>query len=308
MIIDIRYHIASLVAVFLALAIGILIGTSLLGNEAIVEQQKQLTDRMEADLSLLREENQEVQTMLINYEKTTGVYQQFAKDILPLLVNQRLSGKNIAIVDTGNYGFNEDLVAALEEAGSKVTSFTTILPAFELADQGKKQYIIDYFALEQSSVPEVVDFLVDEVVRSLMIGDNLAVLNFLEEQNMLKKGGEYGVPLDAVIVIGGSSDQEFASERITIIDRPLLDKLSATGLGVFGVEHRDVPFSYMSEYQKYKISTVDNVDTVIGQVALVWAIEGKAGDYGVKTTAKNLLPDYEVPARETERAGVQGGS
>jgi len=40
LIVDIRYHIASLAAVFLALALGILIGTSMISSDAITQQQK----------------------------------------------------------------------------------------------------------------------------------------------------------------------------------------------------------------------------------------------------------------------------
>lgn len=41
MIIDIKYHIASLTAVFLALGIGIVIGTSMIGSDTITKQQKE---------------------------------------------------------------------------------------------------------------------------------------------------------------------------------------------------------------------------------------------------------------------------
>ena len=54
MIIDFRYHIASLAAVFLALGLGILIGSSLLSDEKLYEQQGKLVDRLEADLASLR--------------------------------------------------------------------------------------------------------------------------------------------------------------------------------------------------------------------------------------------------------------
>jgi len=50
MIIDLRYHIVSLVAVFLALGIGILVGSTVLGGDTLVKQQEELAGRLEQHL------------------------------------------------------------------------------------------------------------------------------------------------------------------------------------------------------------------------------------------------------------------
>ncbi len=50
----------------------------------------------------------------------------------------------------------------------------------------------------------------------------------------------------------------------------------------------------MEEYQKDKISTIDNVDLSPGQISLVYAMEGEPGDYGIKVTAKKFMPSLPV--------------
>ncbi|HHY40177.1 MAG TPA: copper transporter, partial [Syntrophaceticus sp.] len=55
--VDIIYHIASLAAVFLALGLGILIGTSMISSDAINEQQKKMIEGLEKEFAVLREEN-----------------------------------------------------------------------------------------------------------------------------------------------------------------------------------------------------------------------------------------------------------
>jgi len=62
---------------------------------------------------------------------------------------------------------------------------------------------------------------------------------------------------------------------------------------VFGVETSDVAYSYMKEYQKLKVSTVDNIDMIPGQLSLVMSVYGKPGNYGIKTTARQLMPDVQ---------------
>lgn len=288
MIIDLKYHIASLVAVFLALAMGILIGTTMLGSDAIVEQTKQMAQNLEKDLSNLRGENSELTGKVVGLEKSSRDYQQFGREILPQLVANRLQGVEVALVETSNYGFNEDLIKTLQAAGAKIHSTTSIQAAFDLSDQAKKQQIINFLGLQETKTEKVMSDLATQIAQGIVVGDNLATLNYLEEQGLIKKSGAYGVPVNTVIIIGGSQDEN--SGFVEIIDQPMLSYFVKKGINVFGVEHRDVVKSYMKLYQKNKISTVDNVDTVPGQVALIWAMQGKPGDYGVKETAKSLLP------------------
>ena len=54
--IDLRYHIATIIALFLALAVGILIGSTIVGDDLLVEQQKKSIDRLEEQFLSLREQ------------------------------------------------------------------------------------------------------------------------------------------------------------------------------------------------------------------------------------------------------------
>lgn len=65
MIVSYKYHLVSLAAVFLALAAGILIGSNLVGSEAIVQQQNSLVTRLEQDFKKLRLENDELHAQLM---------------------------------------------------------------------------------------------------------------------------------------------------------------------------------------------------------------------------------------------------
>ncbi|MDA8235213.1 MAG: copper transporter [Clostridia bacterium] len=288
MIIDMKYHIASLVAVFLALAMGILIGTTFLGNDAIIRQLEIRADSLAKDLGALGQENKELKVKAAGIEKSTRDYQEFGRSVLPQLVYNRLVGKQVALVETGNYGFNQDVIKSLQLAGGKIQSTTTILDGFDLSDQARKQQVINYLNLKESKTEDVMAALARLVAQGVVVGDNLATLNYLEQQKIIKKSGEYGVPINTIIIIGGSKDD--SSAMVQVVDIPMIKYFLDKGMGVYGVEHRDVPRSYTKEYQQFKVTTVDNIETVPGQVALIWAMQGKPGNYGVKETAKELLP------------------
>ena len=288
MIMDFRYHIVTLVAVFLALGIGIIIGSALLGNDAIVQQQKELTNRLEGQLEEMRSQNKAVQAKVEEMEGNITVQQQFEKQILPALVTAKLSGKSVAIVETNNYGMRDDLLNSLEMAGAQVVSITTVLNGLKL--ENDKEEIINNLGL-QGNDQEITKQLVTQMVDGIITGEKQAVINTLAQAETLKTVGEYGVPLHGIIIIGGSPDKNLINTKL--VDDTMISLFLEKGIPVYGVEEVNVPFSYMKEYQKFGISTVDNIDTVPGQLALIFAMNGKPGNYGVKPTAKRLLPSME---------------
>lgn len=291
MIIDLRYHIASLVAVFLALAIGIAVGSVMLGNESIVWQQEKLADNLEGELRVLRMDNLQLRQKVSALQNSVHKQGDFEKGILSELVKQRLEGLQVAVVDTSNTGVSVKVVDALKLSGARIASVTTIQGNLGAGTDSRQQKVREYLGLEDKRPEEVAGELARQVGRGIFPGDNLAVLNLMEQEGLLKKSGEMGVPVNAVVIIGGT--QEIDPEKVSAVtvDVPLVKYLTEKGLKVYGVEEVDTAISYIPVYQKLKISTVDNVDTIPGQVALVRAMQGRPGHYGVKSTAKSFLPD-----------------
>lgn len=289
MIIDLKYHIASLVAVFLALGLGILIGSTVSGGDAIIEQQQQIADKLEQQLEELRQKNEIMQTEIAKVQVDYNIQKQFEKQALPLMIQGKLKDKSLAIIETNSYSFSDDLINTLHMAGGEVKSVTTVLNDFDAGE--KKDEICRELGWGSLNNETFARKMAETVAEGVLKGENLAVLNYLAAMELVNKQGDYGVPLDGVIVVGGSQDKK--NIRIKTIDMPIIDYFLARKIPVFGVEKSNVVCSYMNEYQKKRISTVDNVDTIPGQVALVLAISGKPGHYGIKSTAQQLLPAIE---------------
>ncbi|OAT86510.1 copper transporter [Desulfotomaculum copahuensis] len=297
MIIDLRYHIVSLVAVFLALGIGILVGSTLLGNDALVRQQKQLTDKLQVQMEQLRQKNETVQARANSLEIDNNIQKQFEKQVLPALVAGRLNGYRVAIVETNSYGFSDDLASLLHDAGAVVTSVTTVINGFDAPQKAELEKQLGWGNLGGN---DLVTRMARETARGIVAGDNQTVINALTGAGLLKSSGDYGVPLDGVIIMGGSQDREMA--RSGILDLPMIDYFLGSKIAVFGVEETGAQYSYMPDYEKKRISTVDNIDTAPGRLALVLAMDGQPGHYGVKSTAQKLLPDLN-PGGGAENAG-----
>lgn len=287
MIIDLRYHLVSLTAVFLALGLGLLIGAAVLKGDVLAESRRQILDALEKQVEQLRRDNQARQAQVDFLLQKSNAEGEFARQLLPYLVKGRLSGYRIAIVEANGYSSPDSLAGTLEAAGAKVQSVTTVAGNPNIFG-------------ETGRLAEEVSLLVSG-------GGNREAVAKLAEANLIILSGDYSSPPDAVILVGGRRDREII--RAEGIDLLLIDSFLAKKIPVFGVEETNVLFSSMKSYQKKGISTVDNIDTVPGQVALVLAISKAPGHYGVKPTAWGLLPPLDsIFEEERDNEPGKGGS
>src|SRR5882757_5034179 len=101
-----RYHATSLIAVFLALAVGILIGAEF-GGDALTQTRKDLERSLVGNLQDARSHSEELSGEL-------GRSNEFGERVYPVLTRERLSGMQIGIVALG--GLPGDITSAVEQA------------------------------------------------------------------------------------------------------------------------------------------------------------------------------------------------
>src|SRR4051812_33618253 len=101
-----RYHAASLIAVFLALAIGILIGAEF-GGDALTNTRRDLEHSLVGNLQDARSRADELSGQLNRSD-------EFEERVFPVLIRDRLRGRRIAIVALG--GLPGDITGDVEDA------------------------------------------------------------------------------------------------------------------------------------------------------------------------------------------------
>lgn len=313
MIIDIRYHIVSLVAVFLALGLGILIGTSMAGNDALVKQQSAMIDRLTETLESFKAERKELEAQAAQQEARIKADELFARKTMPLLVRDRLFGKQIALVRTTEslgQKATDEFISALKLAGADVTSVTTLTadlaslvsasgddasPRTDKADPLGNPSRLGTPAVNSTRGAKDAGSLAPEdyltaLATSIAQGIHDPITDYLRSHDLVRVRGAYGVPADVVIVIGGGVEANATSW--SALDVPFIRKVRALGTPVAAVEPLTVQTSYINHYKAEAALTVDNIDTAAGQIALILALsEGKTGHFGMKETGKPALPD-----------------
>jgi len=260
-------------------------------NDAIIQQQKQMVNNLNRDFEQMRQDHKVAQEEIESYKSALNISKQFEDQVLPALLSGKLAGKNIAVIETSNYDFHNDWIDTMGMTGANVVSITTVLEGFDLSQEETRNSIKTKLMLKDASEGAVSQELAREIAEGVISAQNLENLHYFEQLGLIKNSGEYGVPIDAVIFVGGS--QEEVGERCANLDLPMMNYFLERNVPVFGVETSDVAYSYMKEYQKLKVSTVDNIDMIPGQLSLVMSVYGKPGNYGIKTTARQLMPDVQ---------------
>jgi hypothetical protein len=288
-----RYHAASLAAVFLALAIGILIGVGL-GNKVYKGARNDLEQSLKSDLAGSRTRADDLQSQL-NRERN------FSAQIYPALVSNLLHGERIAVVALGAMpgdmkGDIESVVGADSPTGAQLSEVAVVkeppdLHAIAGAVPGGTP------ARKVARDPGALSALARRAGRSLVTGGPL--FDHLHDALLADVSGRPG-GIDAVIVVRArpsdlGSGQSNATDSL---EGGLLDGIegAAGGVPVVGVERSDSDGSQIGFYDSAGLTaTVDSIDLDSGRVALAYALAGAEGDYGIKASADRLLPALRRP-------------
>lgn len=285
-----RYHLLSLVAVFLALGLGVLMGISLSDNGVVETSQAGLVDDIQRDLDNLRSQNNALER-----ERASNL--RFQDDTFPFIASGRLQGKKIALVASSKTGddIQRKLTSAVHGAGGQIVSTTVLNARFDPAavtDKMKAGMKNDpaVAALDESSaVPLAGQLLAGEIGKA----GGQKLLTLLQGTLVDSMNGSYDVPVDAVVVITRADDEQVPA--YSELEKRFLLGLKELGVMPVGCEPSDAPRSEIPLFLSVDVSSVDNLESRIGQVSLVYVLGGEKGAFGVKTTADMLIPILRAP-------------
>lgn len=119
--VDIRYHLATIVGVFLALGLGMLIGTQLAEDGTILEEQIRLAERIEAGLDRIRAENRRLSDDVKQLQERLRLEQEFADMTIGAVVAGALDAHRLALyVADAQSPTVERLGSVLKLAGASI--------------------------------------------------------------------------------------------------------------------------------------------------------------------------------------------
>lgn len=313
--IDFRYHLVSIIAVFMALAVGIVLGAGPLQGPIETSLQGQATDLI-AEKDQLRERISELQ-------RSTNYGEDFAETLAPQLVANQLSGVDVVLVALpgADRELAEQLESMLELAEAQVHGSVRITDAY-LDDT--ERAVLD--RLVASLVPPGVDLPGDgttyeraavALAASVLTEDSTAtgqafqagavVLSGLEELELVEFEGEPWQRSSLALVVGppGEEQTDDANDPAAPDETPLVELVGALDGASRGAVLAS-PTGSVSDGGVLALlrstpevadgaSSVDVADSPGGQVATVLALveqlRGESGHYGAGPDTDGPLPE-----------------
>ncbi|TDC31967.1 copper transporter [Micromonospora sp. 15K316] len=308
--INFRYHVVSLTAVFLALAIGLVVGTAALNGP--------VADSLKEQVTALRKDNQQMRQAYNNMEKELESEEGFAAEMSQVVLPGKLAGRRVLVLSLpSGRDHTEGVLKMLQMAGANITGRVDLQDKFINPDNNNNLLELAVTAVrptsaQTSTLPgngegvETSSALLASVLLDRGAGvtpvsdaDRRAVLAAYTNEGYLTTEDRISGPAEAVVVVSGQPyvDKDSAKKDESV--GKVAEQFDRTGAIVVGGNGSDggnlVAIVRGDAVLSQSISTVDNANTIQGQLVTTLALvqqltEKKAGQYGMGDNAESQLP------------------
>jgi hypothetical protein len=302
-LISFRYHIVSIVAVFLALALGVLLGTTVV-NQGVIDDLSRRTNNAAKRSEQLRSQVAELQSEVTNWDR-------FGAAVEPLLIAGQLASRQVVVVTQEGVDAAEvaGVRKAFQDAGATVVSVLVVTNRMAVPDDGARDDLSS--ALGVTGAGDVADLSVmaaRELGTRLSTGPTSATSDLLQKLVdtgfVVLRGGtgtieQIGRPEQAVSVLAGGGREPILAPATFLA--PLIESLVDGARPVVAAETAQTVYPFVGLLRRdgaldQRLVTVDNADTMPGRIAVVLGLRNlledpaKGGDFGVKGGASSLIP------------------
>ena len=306
--INFRYHVVSLTAVFLALAIGLVVGTAALNGP--------VADSLKNQISALNKDNSNKRDQITQYREELNRSQDFATQIAPTVLGGKLAARKIVVLALpGTSDYADGVIEMLTVAGATITAKVTVNDKFfdpnvefellDLAQQSSQPTIsnenvpANSNGVETASAQLALTLLQRAGATQAAPTDVTAVLTAYSKAGYLSVDDKATGGAEAAVIVSGApavdKDATKKSESAVTMANQFSQNLPLVIAGD-GVGDGNLISAVRSDPTLVKrISTVDNASTVDGQVATAMAgaeriVGGKTGQYGLAPGNSGLVP------------------
>jgi Copper transport outer membrane protein, MctB len=286
-----RYHVASLAAVFLALAVGILLGVAISGKVSEAEQSFEGRQKQE-----LQDDLDAANARADAAEERGAAAQELVERAYPALMENRLDDLDVALVFLGPVDGNvrSEVEDALSDAGAGAPAFVVALALPLEPDELRGTLEGDEQLAAYADDGGDFGSLGRELGEEVVVGGDTPLWNTLQSVLVEEKVGSFSPEVDGAVVVYSwrpepeQDGQEVAPEVESTLSltEGLVRGVDASDVPVVGVTASGQPTDLIELYRDQGISSVDSVDTAAGRIALALLLAGgEPGHYGIKDSA-----------------------
>jgi hypothetical protein len=284
---DFRYHVASLAAVFFALVIGILVGVALASHGLGNTERK----RLEEDLRRAESQADVLRAQIETDRGVAAADRAFVEGTYKSVMAGRLKGKKIAVLFIGSSESvrRSAIATALADAGAgsplRIRFIKVPVDPDLLAKRLANKPLLASYA-----GPDQLKNLGHDLGQEFVAGTDTPLWSALQNVLVEEKIGPWKPPADGVVIVRAVKPQ---TGPTALFLKGLYAGLADAGVPAVGVERtKNDAGSAIKAFQRADFSTVDDIETPIGKLALVALLADPllTGSYGTKKTAQAPLP------------------
>ena len=279
---NIKYHIASLVAVFLALALGLVLGGLVVRQGGFDKQQSAIVSGLQKDFNSIKKQNRTLKSDL-TLEKS------YSEQMTDAWIAGRLSGRSVLVITSTAKGVGGDAaIAAVKGAGGNAAVVTMSKPQFGLADKNVAAAIRSVVGSSTDLATTVASTLASEwsqpdVPRPLT--------DALQETGVITITG-----LSASMAATQLVDVAAFDKKPDPLALDIAQAYAAAGRFALGAQAPSPNTGVAAAAAARKLSAFDTLGTNPGRFTLVALLTGgEQGTYSVDSNATAQYPPIPVP-------------
>ncbi|MBC2576487.1 copper transporter [Peptostreptococcus canis] len=285
--INFKYFIVSIGSIFLALGVGILIGSNIGTNETIQKQNAAIVKDIDNRFNELKEkddkltsENEKLNINIEDLKKYIGKNED-------VLVSGKLIGKKIAIISFNEDGANEETEKTIVKFGGEV-GFNININGSSVNDDNLKK-INEKLQLNLSKKEEIVKLIEESIVSS----NNDGRLTALQELGIIKINSMASQfeNIDSIIVNNSANMKKKGEVDMEYLISDFMKSKKQTVI----VQSSGSTIDVANKFGKLKLATISNINEEIGHIsfALILNDSNITGNFGKIQEGYSLIPSVK---------------
>jgi Copper transport outer membrane protein, MctB len=295
---DLRYHVVSLAAVFLALVLGVLLGVGISETGRVDDVER---DSYEARIGDLERRLDAAAEQELANEGQRKASETLFDEVYPLYMEDRLAGRRVITLFVGSANPDAAVRRGLERMladGGANGPFRFRALDVPFDGKGIRGALDGRTELARFSGPDKYGELGEQLGKELAAGGDTPLWDALSPVIVGEEAGVGDLPPDAVVIARTAEPQQAETAAVLA---GLYRGLAGAGAPAVGVEVTESDPSAVPAFKRANLSTADALDTDVGRLAAALLLAGApSGNYGVKETAEDgILPTPVEPVTTT---------
>jgi hypothetical protein len=317
-VINFRFHIVSLIAVFLALGIGVIMGTAVI-DRAVVDRLERQQSSLRKDIDNVRSTNRDLSSQLkAERDAASKLADEGSQRLLAgTLVDTRVL--LVAARGSASGGF-ADLVTLITRANGQYQGTLWLTNRFTLDKDNEVRDLATALGVSETNAAALRSLAITRLASALRpepggspASESAALIGSLRQAGFLDYDPAPGGKADAIPALPrGTRFVLFSGAKAQVPDKqlmvPLVRAMTTTrddreAVGVLAASgqppEKSADDTFIGPIRKDstlhdRLSTVDDIDDFSGRLATVLALVdlgvGRVGDFGRGPGAQHLLP------------------